>query len=114
MPIEAACDFTEFALLGTAALRRYSTPGRTDTIAALPGGRGFGRSDSAVVSMPALSDGHVHNLDARPLYNNPSHGIYWQSSKVLLWDSKAMKFSNDEIANRYVDTPYRKEWDYKV
>jgi hypothetical protein len=114
MPIEAACDFTEFALLGTAALRRYSTPGRTDTSAALPGGRGYGRSDSAVVWLPVLSDGHVHDLDARPLFNNGTHAIYWQSSKVLLWDAKAMKFSNDEVANRYVDMPYRKEWDYKV
>jgi hypothetical protein len=40
--------------------------------------------------------------------------MYWRSSKVLLWDTKAMKFSNDEIANRYVDLPYRKEWDYEV
>jgi hypothetical protein len=31
-----------------------------------------------------------------------------------MWDAKAGKFTNDEVANRYVDTPYRKEWDYKV
>ena len=35
-------------------------------------------------------------------------------AKVLLWDSKAMRFTNDEVANSLVDTPYRKEWDYKV
>ena len=34
--------------------------------------------------------------------------------KVLLWDSKAMKFTNDETVNNFVDTPYRKEWDYKA
>jgi hypothetical protein len=33
---------------------------------------------------------------------------------VLLWDSKAMRFTNDEAANGLVDTPYRKEWDFKV
>jgi len=32
----------------------------------------------------------------------------------LAWDSKAMKFTNDDAANSLVDTPYRKEWDYKV
>jgi hypothetical protein len=36
------------------------------------------------------------------------------AAKVLLWDSKAMKFTNDELANSLVDTPYRKEWDFKV
>jgi hypothetical protein len=36
------------------------------------------------------------------------------AAKVLLWDSKAMKFTNDEVANSLVDTPYRKEWDFKV
>jgi len=25
-----------------------------------------------------------------------------------------MKFTNDDAANSLVDTPYRKEWDYKV
>ena len=40
--------------------------------------------------------------------------MYWRSSKVLFWDAKAGRFSNDEMINRYVDTPYRKEWDYKV
>jgi hypothetical protein len=34
--------------------------------------------------------------------------------KVLLWDTKAMRFSNDETASTLVDTPYRKEWDYKA
>jgi hypothetical protein len=37
-----------------------------------------------------------------------------REAKVLLWDSKAMRFTNDEVANSLVDTPYRKEWDYKV
>jgi predicted dehydrogenase len=36
------------------------------------------------------------------------------AAKVLLWDSKAMRFTNDELANSLVDTPYRKEWDFKV
>ena len=35
-------------------------------------------------------------------------------AKVLLWDSKAMRFTNDEQANSLIDTPYRKEWDFKV
>jgi len=39
---------------------------------------------------------------------------YWRSSKVLLWDAKAMRFTNDDVANSYVDVPYRKEWDYKI
>ena len=30
------------------------------------------------------------------------------------WDYKSMKITNDETANGLVDTPYRKEWDYKV
>jgi len=25
-----------------------------------------------------------------------------------------MRFTNDDVANEYVDMPYRKEWDYKV
>src|SRR5271157_4468150 len=33
---------------------------------------------------------------------------------VYRWDSKAMKFTNDETINAFVDTPYRKEWDFKV
>jgi hypothetical protein len=37
-----------------------------------------------------------------------------REAKVLPWDSKAMKFTNDDAANSLVDTPYRKEWDYKV
>jgi hypothetical protein len=37
-----------------------------------------------------------------------------REAKVLAWDSKAMKFTNDDAANSLVDTPYRKEWDYKV
>jgi hypothetical protein len=35
-------------------------------------------------------------------------------AKVLLWDSKAMRFTNDELANSLIDIPYRKEWDYKA
>jgi len=33
---------------------------------------------------------------------------------VYHWDSKAMKFTNDETIDTFVETPYRKEWDYKV
>jgi predicted dehydrogenase len=111
MPIELACDFTEFALLGTATLRRYSTPGEMPPLQTRVQAS---RADSAVVWIPASNDGHIHVPDARPLANNPTYAMYWRSSKVLQWDAKAGKFSNDEIANRYVDLPYRKEWDYKV
>lgn len=117
MPIELACDYTEFALLGTATLRRYSTPPRQPTAEARAGaaaGGGSGRSDSAVVWIEASGDGHVHVPDARPLANNGTGATYYRSSKVLLWDSKAGRFSNDEVANGYVDMPYRKEWDYKI
>ncbi|MGA3094938.1 MAG: Gfo/Idh/MocA family oxidoreductase [Bryobacteraceae bacterium] len=118
MPIELACDYTEFALLGTATLRRYSSPGRTEGgEVARPAGPVFGssgRSDSAVVWIPASSDGHVHDPNARPLFNNLTGATYYRSSKVLKWDAKAGKFSNDELANSLVDMPYRKEWDYKV
>jgi hypothetical protein len=74
-PIEFACGLTEFALLGTLAQRRYTTP-----VPALAGGRGGGRSGR-------------------------------REAKVLAWDSKAVKFTNDDVANSLVDTPYRKEWD---
>ena len=118
MPIELACGFTEFALLGTATLRRYSTPpARPSTPAPRPGVTGFGssgRSDSAVVWIPASNDGHVHDPAARPPAGVISGGTYYRSSKVLTWDSKAGRFTNDDVANGYVDTPYRKEWDYKV
>ena len=69
MPIELACDLTEFALLGTATLRRYSTPGRTEGGEAARPAAPFGasgRSDSAVVWIPASNDGHVHDPNARP------------------------------------------------
>jgi hypothetical protein len=56
----------------------------------------------------------VHDPNARPLFNNLTGATYYRSSKVLKWDAKAGKFSNDELANSYVDMPYRKEWDYKV
>ena len=110
-PVEYACGLTEFALLGSVTERRYSTPG-------VRSGAGYGqnsRSDSAVVWIPASNDGHVHAPDAPPptptAANSPR---YWRSSKVLLWDAKAMRFTNDEVANSYVDMPYRKQWDYKV
>jgi hypothetical protein len=110
-PVEYACGLTEFALLGTLAERRYSTPGAR-------GGAVWkqnGRSDSAVVWIPASGDGHVHAPDAAPVAVAGAYvPRYWRTSKVLLWDTKAMKFTNDEVANGYVDTPYRKEWDYKV
>jgi hypothetical protein len=110
MPVELACDMTEFALTGVATLRRYSmpaNPGRTG------GWGGSGRSDSAVVWIPASGDGHVHVPGAKPPVVGTGE-VYTRSSKVLLWDAKAGKFSNDEMANTFVDTPYRKEWDYKV
>jgi len=37
-----------------------------------------------------------------------------REAKVLAWDAKAMRFTNDDTANTLVDTPYRKEWDYQV
>jgi hypothetical protein len=116
MPIESACDYTEFALLGSATLRRYSQPERVDTpesrVPPSPGGSG--RTDSAVVWIPSSNDGHVHVPNERPLRNNGTGAMYWRTSKIMFWDAKAGKFSNDEMINRYVDTPYRKEWDYKV
>ena len=117
MPIETACDYTEFALLGAATLRRYSAPGRTESGEVARPSAPFGasgRSDSAVVWIPASSDGHVHDPDARPLANNNTGATYYRSSKALIWDAKAGRFTNDDLANSYVDTPYRKQWDYKV
>jgi hypothetical protein len=67
-----------------------------------------------VVWIEASGDGHVHVPDARPLANNGTGATYYRSSKVLLWDSNAGRFGNDEVANGYVDMPYRTEWDYKV
>jgi len=32
----------------------------------------------------------------------------------MLWDAKTMRFTNDAVANGFVDLPYRKQWDYKV
>ena len=119
MPIELACDYTEFALIGTAMLRRYSTPPKTATPPptappARTDTQSGGRSDSAVVWIPATTDGHVHVPGGRPIMNNRTGAMYWRTSNVLRWDAKAGKFSNDEVANGYVDMPYRKEWDYKV
>ena len=76
-PIEFACGLTEFALLGTLALRRYAIR------AAQPGGA------------TGAARGH-------------------REAKVLAWNARAMKFTNDDAANSLVDTPYRKEWDYKL
>jgi hypothetical protein len=73
-PIEFACGLTEFALLGTLALRRHGMP----VVSANSGGR------------------------AR------------REAKVLAWDAKAGKITNDDVAAGLVDTPYRKEWDYKA
>jgi predicted dehydrogenase len=113
LPIEQACGWTEFALLGTLAERRYSTPGVTT-------GAGWGqnsRSDSAIVSIAASSDGHVHAPNAAPP-PLPQGAVYapryWRSSKVLLWDASAGRVTNDDVANGYVDMAYRKEWDFKV
>ncbi len=84
-PVEFACGLTEFALLGTLAQRRYKTPVPTPPGAA-PAGRGGGGGGRG---------GRSEN-------------------KVLAWDSKSMRITNDETANSLVDTPYRKEWDYKA
>jgi len=113
MPVEFACDLTEFALLGSATLRRYSTP----PAGARPGATwgSAGRSDSAIVSVAASGDGHVHVPGAG---GRPSGGgtgeVYYRSSKVLNWDAPSGRFTNDEVASSFVDPPYRKEWDYKV
>jgi predicted dehydrogenase len=80
-PIEFACGLTEFALLGTLALRRHSMP--TPPPAGAAAGRGGG-------------------------------GRGGRQNRALAWDYKTMKITNDPIANGLVDTPYRKEWDYKV
>ena len=110
-PVEYACGLTEFALLGALAERRYSTPG-------VRSGAGYGqnsRSDSAVVWIPASSDGHVHLPDAPPVASTAANAPrYWRTYNIMLWDAKAMRFTNDDVANGYVDMPYRKEWDYKV
>ena len=110
-PMEFACDLTEFALLGTATLRRYSTPGAAQRERAMgrPADRtprwcGFPRPATAMCMSPTRA----------PPTHTAREPCYWRSSKVLLWDSKAMRFTNDEVANGYVDMPYRKEWDYKV
>ena len=111
MPIELGCDLAEFALLGTATLRRYSYSAADPNRPGNWGGNG--RSDSAIVWLPAGSDGHVRVPGAPPPPGVRSGAVYSRSSKVLMWDTKNMRFTNDEIANRFVDTPYRKEWDYK-
>src|ERR1022692_4379516 len=80
-PIEFACGLTEFALLGTLALRRHSMP-----VAPPPGSTGGGAGAARMR----------------------------REAKVLAWDIQAMKFTNDDAANTLVDTPYRREWDYKV
>ena len=78
-PIEFACGLTEFALLGTLALRRYALP-----------------------APPRAATG----AGAAPRAN--------REAKVLAWDTKAMKITNDDAANGLVDPPYRKEWDYRA
>jgi hypothetical protein len=57
-----------------------------------------------------------YNVPAGAAGGGGGAGAAWDrpEAKVLLWDSKAMRFTNDEVANRLVDTPYRKGWDYKV
>ena len=81
-PIEFACGLTEFALLGTLALRRHAMP--TPAPAGATAGRGGGG------------------------------GRGGRQNRILTWDHNAMKITNDEVANSLVDTPYRKEWDYKA
>jgi hypothetical protein len=82
--IEFACGLSEFALLGTLALRRNGMP-TPPPAGAAAGGRGGGGG-----------------------------GRGRREAKVLAWDYKSMKITNDETANGLVDTPYRKEWDYKA
>jgi hypothetical protein len=80
-PIEFACGLTEFAVLGTLALRRHTMP--TPAPAGATAGRGGG-------------------------------GRGGRQNRILAWDHVNMKITNDELANSLVDTPYRKEWDYKA
>jgi hypothetical protein len=66
------------------------------------------------VWIEATGGGHVVPPGARPQAGVRTGEPYYRSSKVLTWDSKAMRFTNDEQANGFVNTPCRKEWDYKV
>jgi hypothetical protein len=86
-PVEFACGLTEFALLGTLAQRRCKLPPAPEPAGAAAAGRG-----------------------------GPGGGgrMGRSENKVLAWDSKAMRITNDDAANGLVDTPYRKEWDYKA
>ena len=86
-PIEFACGLTEFALLGTLAQRRYKLPPAPQPASAAPVAAGRGGTGG---------------------------GRGRSENKVLAWDPKAMRITNDDAANGLVDTPYRKEWDYKV
>jgi predicted dehydrogenase len=86
-PVEFACGLTEFALLGTLAQRRYKLPPAPQPAGAAPAAAGRGGAGG---------------------------GRGRSENKVLAWDSKAMRITNDDAANGLVDTPYRKEWDYKV
>ena len=81
MPIELACDFTEFALLGSATLRRYSAPPPGTAPETAWGGSG--RSDSAVVWVEATGGGHVVAPGARPQAGIRTGEVYYRSSKVL-------------------------------
>jgi hypothetical protein len=81
--VEFACGLTEFALLGTLALRRYGTP-----VAPLAGAVGGGGGAGAARSR--------------------------REAKILVWDTAAMRITNDGTANTLVDTVYRKEWDYQA
>ena len=84
MPIEFACDFTEFALLGTATLRRYSAPARRRRRAGRVGGirpvRLRGGLDSRVQRRPCSRPRRASSWRTRHRRN------YYRSSKVLLWD----------------------------
>ena len=87
-PVEFACGLTEFALLGTLAQRRYKLPPAPQPAGAAPAAAGRGGAGGG-------RGGRGEN-------------------KVLAWDSKAMRITNDDAANGLVDTPYRPEWDYKA
>jgi hypothetical protein len=55
-----------------------------------------------------------YNMPEAPAGGGAGRGRGRREAKVLLWDSKAMRFTNDEEANRLVDMSYREEWDFKV
>ena len=100
MPIEFACDLTEFALLGTATLRRYSTPAAGDAPrirlgrvrpVGLRGGVDSGvRRRPCACPRGAPPGGHPHRRAVLPKFQGPPLGR-----------RRPMRFTNDEQANGY-------------